>query len=171
MLNDSFRVVSLLEAGSEGRGDYEPQFYVLGDTYYSNSCTDEVALQHINSDAIFHYGPATLSQTSFLPVRYVFGKSVIDIPDCFLGLEALVKSCPDSTCNVVVALYDVQYHWKIEDLKSLWLEYLSNHPNLTCEVVFGVTPVRSFGNDSDDPLLGDLNVESSATTFVLGVNI
>lgn len=49
-------------------------FYILGDTSYGSCCVDEVAAEHVNADALVHYGRSCLSPTSRLPVIYVFGR-------------------------------------------------------------------------------------------------
>lgn len=48
--------------------------YVLGDTSYAPCCVDEVAAQHVNSDAIVHFGPTCLVPSRRLPVCYSFGR-------------------------------------------------------------------------------------------------
>ena len=50
----------------------EPRFYILGDTSYGACCVDEIAAEHIDADAVVHYGRACLSPTARLPVIYVF---------------------------------------------------------------------------------------------------
>ncbi|KAI3652444.1 hypothetical protein MP228_002769 [Amoeboaphelidium protococcarum] len=47
-------------------------FAILADTSYGNCCADEVAAQHIDAQAIIHFGEACLSPTTRLPVLYVF---------------------------------------------------------------------------------------------------
>ena len=51
---------------------YEPKLYILGDTSYGACCVDEIAAEHIDADAVVHYGRACLSPTARLPVIYVF---------------------------------------------------------------------------------------------------
>ncbi|KAF8152245.1 putative diphthamide synthesis protein-domain-containing protein [Crassisporium funariophilum] len=62
------------------------ELYVLADTSYGSCCVDEVAAQHIEADAMVHYGHACMSQTSRLPVIYVFGKKYVDVDICVLKL-------------------------------------------------------------------------------------
>lgn len=63
-------------------------FYVLGDTSYGSCCVDEVAAEHVDADALVHYGRSCLSPTSKLPVIYVFGRLPISV-------EKLVTSAHD----------------------------------------------------------------------------
>ena len=50
----------------------ETRLYILGDTSYGACCVDEIAAEHVDADAIVHYGRACLSPTARLPVIYVF---------------------------------------------------------------------------------------------------
>lgn len=52
-------------------------FFIIGDTSYGACCADEVAAQHLNADAIVHYGPTCLSPTARLPVIHVFGRRAL----------------------------------------------------------------------------------------------
>ncbi|KAJ7749068.1 putative diphthamide synthesis protein-domain-containing protein [Mycena maculata] len=94
LLHDSVPIYRRLKAGvGPGR-----DLYVLADTSYGSCCVDEVAAQHVDADAMVHYGHACMSQTSRLPVIYVFGKKPIDVDDCsqrvpgvFEGKRALLR--------------------------------------------------------------------------------
>lgn len=37
------------------------EFYTLADTSYGSCCVDEVAAEHVNCDALIHFGDACLS--------------------------------------------------------------------------------------------------------------
>ena len=86
---------TLLTAGTHLR------FFVASssDCIFLSCCVDEVAAQHIDADAMVHYGHACMSlyvsipiilrlfglfwgRTSRLPVIYVFGKKTVDIDLC-----------------------------------------------------------------------------------------
>ncbi|PCH34780.1 diphthamide biosynthesis protein [Wolfiporia cocos MD-104 SS10] len=85
------------------------ELYVLADTSYGSCCVDEVAAQHVSADAMVHYGHACMSQTSRLPVIYVFGKRDLNIPDC---VERLFKSLHNSSNpdpHAIVLRHDVTY--------------------------------------------------------------
>jgi len=45
--------------------------FILADTTYGQCCVDEVAAEHVEAQAIIHYGPACLSpyESSFLIVQ------------------------------------------------------------------------------------------------------
>lgn len=92
----------------------EPQrrFYILADTSYGTCCVDEVAAEHVNADAVIHYGRACLSPTSRLPVKYVFTHRS-------LPLEPLVKAFKDTyhdrTAKIIIAA-DVTYADHVEEV-------------------------------------------------------
>ncbi|KAL6303602.1 diphthamide biosynthesis protein [Sparassis latifolia] len=88
LLHDSVPIYRLLKSRI---GD-EKELYVLADTSYGSCCVDEVAAQHVDADAVVHYGHACMSQTSRLPVIYVFGKKEVDPSDCAAKLLESVKA-------------------------------------------------------------------------------
>lgn len=63
--------------GDDPDAPASPFFFIIGDTSYGACCADEVAAQHLNADAIVHYGPTCLSPTARLPVIHVFGRRVL----------------------------------------------------------------------------------------------
>ncbi|KAF8198380.1 diphthamide biosynthesis protein [Mycena galopus ATCC 62051] len=108
LLHDSVPIYRRLKAGI-GLGR---ELYVLADTSYGSCCVDEVAAQHVDADAMVHYGYACMSQTSRLPVIYVFGKKPIDTEDCaqcvarvFEGTSTLLR-------------YDVAYTHQAESIAA-----------------------------------------------------
>lgn len=94
---------------------------------------DEVAAQHIDANALVHYGHACMSQcvhltilfdnsySSFtrtyrLPVIYVFGKKPIDVEDCvvrtvetFSSHSSSAASLESNRCKKIVLRHDVAY--------------------------------------------------------------
>ncbi|KAF5391100.1 hypothetical protein D9757_003177 [Collybiopsis confluens] len=77
-------------------------------------CVDEVAAQHIDANALVHYGHACMSQTYRLPVIYVFGKKPIDVEHCVTSLLDSFASTSSSSSsnrrNNVVLRHDVAYN-------------------------------------------------------------
>ena len=79
-------------------GTHLPFLARLNSDFLSSCCVDEVAAQHVDADAIVHYGHACMSlcvsipinpalilllgRMSRLPVIYVFGKKTIDADLC-----------------------------------------------------------------------------------------
>ena len=110
MLSDSTRVFQLLarrlqssprpngKAASEGSSetdgleqttqtpaDAKVKLTILADTSYGSCCVDEIAAEHVNADAVVHYGRACLSPTARLPVLHIFTTRDVDI-------DAVIKS-------------------------------------------------------------------------------
>ncbi|TFK94479.1 diphthamide biosynthesis protein [Polyporus arcularius HHB13444] len=94
------------------------ELYVLADTSYGRQltcvghscCVDEVAAQHVDADALVHYGHACMSQTSRLPVIYVLGKKPIDVAHCaesFIAVATAQSSLADR--RSILLRYDVAY--------------------------------------------------------------
>lgn len=51
---------------------------ILADTSYGSCCVDEIAAEHVDADALVHYGRACLSPTARLPVLHIFTKWDLD---------------------------------------------------------------------------------------------
>ncbi|KAH7914892.1 putative diphthamide synthesis protein-domain-containing protein [Hygrophoropsis aurantiaca] len=90
LLHDSVPVYRALRTivGDESRCG----LYVLADTSYGSCCVDEVAAQHVDADLVVHYGHACMSQTSRLPVVYVFGRKPIDVDACVEKFAGVIHS-------------------------------------------------------------------------------
>jgi diphthamide biosynthesis protein 2 len=75
---------SLTKAGSA-----EPvKLTILADTSYGACCVDEIAAEHVEADAVVHYGRACLSPTARLPAVHVFTTRHLDLSkvvECFKG--------------------------------------------------------------------------------------
>ncbi|KAJ7332834.1 hypothetical protein JRQ81_015014 [Phrynocephalus forsythii] len=107
LLPDSADVATRMEAATTAK------MYILGDTSYGSCCVDEVAAQHVDADAIIHYGPACLSPCR-KPVLHVFGRKELDVIRC---AEAFQELYPDPQTYAVV-LSEVVYSHAIDDLAS-----------------------------------------------------
>jgi len=128
MLPDSARVYQLLARGlkpdvsaSQGdeRGDMRNadlpamtnnerdrvKLTILADTSYGSCCVDEIAAEHVDAEAVVHYGRACLSLTARLPVLHVFTTKDLD-------RDAVIRSFqstfPELDTNVIVTA-DVPY--------------------------------------------------------------
>ncbi|EJC98372.1 diphthamide biosynthesis protein [Fomitiporia mediterranea MF3/22] len=78
LLHDSVPIFRTLQE----RLGPQREAYVLADTSYGSCCVDEVAASHVDADVLVHYGHACLSQTSRLPIIYVFGQKTLNVEDC-----------------------------------------------------------------------------------------
>ncbi|KAF9074276.1 putative diphthamide synthesis protein-domain-containing protein, partial [Rhodocollybia butyracea] len=123
LLHDSVQIFRRLKQ----RIGSDKELYVLADTSYGSCCVDEVAAQHIDANALVHYGHACMSQTYRLPVIYVFGRKPIDLEDCVARLLDTFSSDPSSHSNrrkTVVVRHDVAYTHQIGEIVTRLREAL-----------------------------------------------
>ncbi|KAH9051627.1 diphthamide biosynthesis protein [Lactarius deliciosus] len=116
------------------------ELYVLADTSYGSCCVDEVAAQHVDADAVVHYGHACMSKSYRLPVIYVFGKKHVDVKD---AAKSLLESWTSSNlaAKVAVLKHDVAYTHEAERLLSALRDVFSGH-----EIAVSYSPVpRKLG--------------------------
>ncbi|KAG5637479.1 hypothetical protein H0H81_004450 [Sphagnurus paluster] len=116
LLHDSVPLYRRLKAKiGEGR-----ELYVLADT----CCVDEVAAQHADADALVHYGHACMTQTSRLPVIYVFGQKPFHVSACvnsvvdFFSRHIEIQKDEDSPTRLdaILLKHDVGYTHAMEGL-------------------------------------------------------
>ena len=88
---------------------------ILGDTSYGSCCVDEIAAEHVNADAVVHYGRACLSPTSRLPVLHIFTKME-------LNYDSVVKDFrshfPEVDTKVILTA-DVPYATHVQPISEL----------------------------------------------------
>ncbi|KAJ7021430.1 putative diphthamide synthesis protein-domain-containing protein [Mycena alexandri] len=150
LLHDSVPIYRRLKAGI-GLGR---ELYVLADTSYGSCCVDEVAAQHVDADAMVHYGHACMSQTSRLPVIYVFGKKAIDVEDC---AQRLAEVFEDSSA---LLRYDVAYAHQAESIASA-LRRTLNIPITTSQI-------HLLSRPSQTPPAPDPEPESNNSIIYIG---
>ncbi|KAL1943663.1 hypothetical protein VTO73DRAFT_4108 [Trametes versicolor] len=92
------------------------ELYVLADTTYGSCCVDEVAAQHVDADALVHYGHACMSQPSRLPVIYVLGRKPVDPSHCADSFSETLKSLQTSEKSTILLRYDVAYAHKADEV-------------------------------------------------------
>ncbi|KAK1830087.1 putative diphthamide synthesis protein-domain-containing protein [Podospora conica] len=90
------------------------RIYILADTSYSACCVDEIAAEHVDAEAVVHYGRSCLSPTSRLPVIYVFTRQTLDLE---AALTAFEKEYPDKSSKVVL-MADVTFQDHIPGLAT-----------------------------------------------------
>ncbi|PPQ63650.1 hypothetical protein CVT24_004424 [Panaeolus cyanescens] len=117
LLHDSVPIFRALKSRVGNARD----LYVLADTSYGSCCVDEVAAQHVNADAIVHYGHACLSLQSRTPVIYVFGKKALDVELCAASFATaydshMTQSGNESQSDVILLRHDVSYSHVAERL-------------------------------------------------------
>ncbi len=111
LMHFSPKVAQLLESSSK------TAIFVLGDTSYGECCVDEVAAEHVNAEAVIHFGHSCLTPTQRLPVLYIFTVLAFNCR----AFEDALKAKIDVTSHKVAVVYDVQYHKGCQDLKFCFL--------------------------------------------------
>ncbi|KAL2392076.1 2-(3-amino-3-carboxypropyl)histidine synthase subunit 2 [Exophiala dermatitidis] len=88
---------------------------ILGDTSYGSCCVDEIAAEHVDADAVVHYGRACLSPTARLPVLHIY--TTMDL-DYDAVLKSFQESFPDHDTKVVLTA-DVPYAAHIQPVTEM----------------------------------------------------
>ncbi|KAI0084566.1 diphthamide biosynthesis protein [Irpex rosettiformis] len=141
LLHDSVPIFRLLKDKLGPSRD----LYVLADTSYGSCCVDEVAAQHVEADAMVHYGHACMSQTSRLPVVYVFGRRSIDIDDCIAQFSDIIKAA-DHQSRKILLRTDVRYSHVANDILAAIKKALPE-----CDVFGRTVPLFTRPNDETSP--------------------
>ncbi|KAJ7086396.1 putative diphthamide synthesis protein-domain-containing protein [Mycena belliarum] len=133
LLHESVPIYRRLKGGiGVGR-----ELYVLADTSYGSCCVDEVAAQHVDADAMVHYGHACMSQTSRLPVIYVFGKKSVDVDDCSQRLAEVFEG------SGAIVRYEVAYAHKAESIAAALRQALQVPVSIPLIAAVSVPPQTS----------------------------
>ncbi|KAK6380243.1 diphthamide biosynthesis protein 2 [Exophiala oligosperma] len=85
---------------------------ILGDTSYGSCCVDEIAAEHVDADAVVHYGRACLSPTARLPVLHIYTTMPLDYDDVVAKFQ---QSYPDPNTKVILTA-DVPYSAHVSPL-------------------------------------------------------
>ena len=116
-LVDAPRILkSVREYLNELDDSFKPTLFVLGDTSYGDCCVDEVAASHMGAQSVIHYGRSCLQQNATLPVKFVFGKSLINAVHC---AEQLLNLSREKADHTFVVLHDVAYAHCIPKISEL----------------------------------------------------
>ncbi len=92
------------------------RLYILADTSYGACCVDEIAAEHINADAVVHYGRACLSPTARIPVIHVF--TVQQLQDQSSLLQDFEDFYVDHQAKIIL-MADVTYQDHLESITAL----------------------------------------------------
>ncbi|THH16089.1 hypothetical protein EW146_g4501 [Bondarzewia mesenterica] len=111
LLRDSVPIYRLLKRKI---GRLPRNHTVIETDFPVSCCADEVAAQHVDADAIVHFGHATYR----LPVIYVFGKKPIDVQDCVRGFVQSLKSSSDLNGHIISLRHDVAYTHQADVIAS-----------------------------------------------------
>lgn len=88
---------------------------ILGDTSYGSCCVDEIAAEHVNADAVVHYGRACLSPTARLPVLHIFTKMDLDYDS---AIDTFREHFPEMNTKVILTA-DVPYALHVQPISQL----------------------------------------------------
>ena len=86
--------------------------FILGDTTYGECCVDEIAAEHVKSEAVVHYGHSCLTPPNRTPTLWVFTRR--HCPVSLLVQAVQEKLSADH--RKVILLYDVEYEHLLSDL-------------------------------------------------------
>ncbi len=95
------------------------RLYILADTSYGACCMDEIAAEHVNADAVVHYGRACLSPTARIPVIHVFTRQPIWNHD---QLSQDFQDTYKDKDRKVILMADVTYQHHLEMFGALFRE-------------------------------------------------
>lgn len=88
---------------------------ILGDTSYGSCCVDEIAAEHVDADAVVHYGRACLSPTARLPVLHIFTRMELDHE---VVMDFIRRHFPDMDAKVILTA-DVSYAHHVRPISQL----------------------------------------------------
>lgn len=78
---------------------------ILADTSYGSCCVDEIAAEHVDADAVVHYGRACLSPTARLPVLHIYTQNELDEA---AAAQAFIEAFPHRDARVILTA-DIPY--------------------------------------------------------------
>jgi diphthamide biosynthesis protein 2 len=110
-------VVDGLITSTEGLtvADQKPvKLTILADTSYGSCCVDEIAAEHIDADAVVHYGRACLSPTARLPVLHIFTTRDLDYESV---VKAFTETFEDRDVKIILTA-DVSYSNHIQPVHA-----------------------------------------------------
>lgn len=92
------------------------RLYILADTSYGACCVDEVAAEHINADAVVHYGRACLSPTVKVPVIHIF--TIQQLQDQSSLIQDFEEYYVDHQVKVIL-MADVTYQYHLKGINAV----------------------------------------------------
>ncbi|MCJ1455010.1 Diphthamide biosynthesis protein 2 [Mycoblastus sanguinarius] len=92
------------------------RLYILADTSYGACCVDEIAAEHVNADAVVHYGQACLSPTARIPVLHIF--TIQPLPDKSRLIEDF-QSLYENRGPKIILMADVTHQVHLQSIMAL----------------------------------------------------
>lgn len=136
------------------------EVFILGDTSFGECCVDEVAAQHLNADAVIHFGHTCLTPAQKLPVLYIYTQRDLDVPQFIQSIRGKFEDCAD-----LVILYDVEYTHSLKNFElSNWRGNICiGHPSPPKDKSSNV-PASSSNDRLPDLDTLTLNPQSTSST-------
>lgn len=91
---------------------------ILADTSYGSCCVDEIAAEHVEADAVVHYGRACLSPTARLPVIHIFTHQTLDHDKV---VSSFTDAYPDPSTKIILTA-DMAYAHLVQAIYQKFLE-------------------------------------------------
>ena len=156
LLSQAPRVCECLRERLDGSEMVE--LYILGDTTYGECCVDEIAAEHVASEALIHYGHTCLTPPHSLPTLWVFTRRHCNVP---LLLQLLQEKFSTDSRKIIL-LYDVEYEHLLGKLETDKVKLLIGRcsSNSSCSA----TGVQKFGRQFNFEDLSEL--ENSVVVYV-----
>jgi diphthamide biosynthesis protein 2 len=105
-----------ISADSTTVADQKPvKLTILADTSYGSCCVDDIAAEHVDADAVIHYGRACLSPTARLGVLHVFTRMDLDYESL---VKAFTATFEDHNAKIILTA-DITYSNHIEPFHAL----------------------------------------------------
>lgn len=92
---------------------------ILADTSYGSCCVDEIAAEHVDADAVIHYGRACLSPTARLPVLHVYTIMDLDLADVAKSFQTAFPDLETQAILTADVPYAAHVQPLLEELKAL----------------------------------------------------
>ncbi|KAG6907507.1 hypothetical protein DXG01_008651 [Tephrocybe rancida] len=163
LLHVSVPIYRRLKANiGEGR-----ELYVLADTSYGRQAsTIAVAAQHVDAHAVVHYGHACLTQTSRLPVIYVFGHKAFNISACIVSVAQFFQQHEAGKPEAILLKHDVGYTHMADALRSQ-LEVILNPLGIKTLYEPISTKTLPTSNSSESVISQEVSSPSSSNPAIL----
>lgn len=100
--------------GTGVRHDESFKLFILADTSYGACCVDEIAAEHVDAEAVVHYGRACLSPTARLPVVHVFTTRKLEISAV---VDAFLETYQDKETDVII-MAELPYTAHLQTISS-----------------------------------------------------
>lgn len=85
---------------------------ILADTSYGSCCVDEIAAEHVEADAVVHYGRACLSPTARIPVIHIFTHQSLNHKKV---VSSFRDAFPDRSMKIILTA-DMAYAHHVQEI-------------------------------------------------------